>query len=42
MRGGEFMCRKVGYNFGYAELELRLGDLVALMARPQWGSSSSA
>ena len=39
MSGGERMCRKVGFNFGYAELELRLGDLVAVMARPQFGSA---
>jgi hypothetical protein len=39
MSDGERMCRKVGFNFGYAELELRLGDLVAVMARPQFGSA---
>lgn len=35
---GRFRCRRVGYNYAYAEIEWKLGDAVGVALRPQWGS----
>ncbi len=35
---GVYLCHKVGYNYAFAEIEERLGDLFAIMLRLQWGS----
>lgn len=35
---GTYMCRRVGYNYAFAEIEERLSPWVALMLRAQWGS----
>ena len=37
--GGEYRCRKVGYNYAFTEIEERFTDIFAVMVRLQWGSA---
>lgn len=37
LEDGAYMCRKVGYNYAYAEIEERVGAWFAIMLRAQYG-----
>ncbi len=37
--GGEYRCRRVGYNYAFTEIEKRMTELFAVMLRVQWGSA---
>lgn len=36
--GGTYLCRRVGYNYAFAEVEERVTSWMAVMLRAQWGS----